>query len=173
MPDFEPPESVAPENRLGSWKEIASYLGAGVRSVQRWEEAERLPVRRHAHDKRSTVYAYKTELDIWRHGRSDLVENPAPHGKCRRGGWVKTRNAPGPGPFCSAWLWGLDCCGVQARWQEVREAGGAIVNLSVALPAGQGFEFGPDTGGARYRPTESGWYSHCPTTAKAASMLAR
>jgi hypothetical protein len=37
--------------RLDSWKEIAAYLGRSVRSVQRWERAEGLPVLRHQHVK--------------------------------------------------------------------------------------------------------------------------
>jgi TolB-like protein/tetratricopeptide (TPR) repeat protein len=33
--------------------------------VQRWEKTEALPVRRHEHQKKSTVYAYTSELDEW------------------------------------------------------------------------------------------------------------
>lgn len=51
--------------RLDSWKEIASYLGREVRTVQRWEKREGLPVHRHQHDKSGTVYAYKGEMDEW------------------------------------------------------------------------------------------------------------
>lgn len=51
--------------RLDSWKEIASYLGRTVRTVQRWERDEGLPVRRHVHHKLSSVYAYTDELDGW------------------------------------------------------------------------------------------------------------
>jgi hypothetical protein len=36
----------AEKPRLDSWKEIASYLGRGVRTVQRWECEEGLPVHR-------------------------------------------------------------------------------------------------------------------------------
>src|SRR5215467_8676575 len=53
------------DRRLGSWKEIATYLGRGVRSVQRWEREEGLPVHRLSHLKRGSVYAYKNELDEW------------------------------------------------------------------------------------------------------------
>ena len=50
---------------LSSWKEIAAYLGKGVRTVQRWERELRLPVRRPiAHDKR-IVIALPEELDHW------------------------------------------------------------------------------------------------------------
>src|SRR5262245_39779120 len=51
--------------RLDSWKEIASYLGRDVRTVQRWEKKEGLPVHRHQHDKLGTVYAFPSELDAW------------------------------------------------------------------------------------------------------------
>ena len=51
--------------KLDSWKEIADYLGREVRTVQRWEKTEDLPVHRHGHKKKSTVYAYSTELDDW------------------------------------------------------------------------------------------------------------
>ncbi len=50
---------------LGSWKEIAAYLGKGVRTVQRWESELGLPVRRPiAHNKR-IVIAMPAELDVW------------------------------------------------------------------------------------------------------------
>jgi tetratricopeptide (TPR) repeat protein len=53
------------DGRLDSWKEIAAYLRRSVRSARRWEKKEGLPVRRHAHGKGDSVYAYKTELDGW------------------------------------------------------------------------------------------------------------
>lgn len=67
-------ETVAVESdRLDSWKEIAVYLGRQVRTVQRWEKQEELPVHRHQHDKFSTVYAYKSELDEWFASRAALA----------------------------------------------------------------------------------------------------
>ncbi|HWY42393.1 MAG TPA: hypothetical protein VNX66_02775 [Candidatus Sulfotelmatobacter sp.] len=57
------------ENRLDSWKEIATYLDREVRTVQRWEKAEGLPVRRHRHQKIGTIFAFKREIDAWREGR--------------------------------------------------------------------------------------------------------
>src|SRR5882762_11134990 len=53
------------DKKLVSWKEIAAYLGREVRTVQRWENTEGLPVHRHEHLKKSTVYAYASELDEW------------------------------------------------------------------------------------------------------------
>lgn len=59
-----PPGSGAGE-RLDSWKEIAAYLKRDVRTVHRWENTEGLPVHRHPHHKRGSVYAFKPELDRW------------------------------------------------------------------------------------------------------------
>lgn len=50
---------------LNSWKEIASYLDRGVRTVQRWERELRLPVHRIGKGKRSPVYALVPELNFW------------------------------------------------------------------------------------------------------------
>ncbi len=58
-----------PEDQLDSWKEIAAYLGRDVTTVQRWEKSEAMPVHRHVHDKRSSVYALTSELDAWRQSR--------------------------------------------------------------------------------------------------------
>ena len=76
-------------DRLDSWKDIAAYLRRDVRTVQLWEKNERLPVQRHAHRKRSTVYAYKTELDVWLNSRRASLseETPAPR---RPQGWLLT-----------------------------------------------------------------------------------
>ena len=60
-----PTKEPAIDERLDSWKEIAAYLKRDVRTVRRWEEKEGLPVHRHLHHKRSSVYAYKTQLDTW------------------------------------------------------------------------------------------------------------
>ena len=57
--------AAAREQKLGSWKEIANYLGREVRTVQRWEKADGLPVRRLLHAKRGSVYAFAAELDAW------------------------------------------------------------------------------------------------------------
>lgn len=79
MGDFQPPDAPAAERsesrRLGSWKEIARYLGRTVRTVQRWEENLGLPVRRLQHDSGSSVFAYTHELDRWLTRRSLVVHD--------------------------------------------------------------------------------------------------
>jgi TolB-like protein/tetratricopeptide (TPR) repeat protein len=57
------------EDRLDSWKAIAAYLGRDVTTVQRWEKREMMPVHRHVHDKRGSVYALAPELDAWLQSR--------------------------------------------------------------------------------------------------------
>lgn len=50
---------------LSSWKEIASYLGKGVRTVQRWERELGLPVRRPKPNEKQIVLAFPQEIDAW------------------------------------------------------------------------------------------------------------
>ena len=57
---------------LNGWKEIARYMGHGVRTVQRWHSATALPVHRPIGHKRSSVVALSEELDAW------LKATPAP-----------------------------------------------------------------------------------------------
>jgi tetratricopeptide (TPR) repeat protein len=77
---------VAAPERLDSWKAIADHLGRHISTVQRWEREEGLPVLRHVHDKRGSVYAHAEEIDAWLQGRSRArAETPAPVG---RGRWL-------------------------------------------------------------------------------------
>lgn len=70
----QPSEERSAEDRLGSWKAIAAYLKRDVTTVQRWERREGMPVHRHVHEKRGSVYAFPAELDAWlknRRARAD------------------------------------------------------------------------------------------------------
>ncbi len=76
-PSFEiPPLEKLPDKLLDSWKEIAAYLNRDVTTVQRWEKREGMPVHRHVHDKRGSVYALPEELDEWVRSRSPRVDDP-------------------------------------------------------------------------------------------------
>ena len=59
------PSVASPADRLDSWKEIATYLNRGVRTVQRWEREKGLPVRRLPGGDQARVHALKSELDQW------------------------------------------------------------------------------------------------------------
>lgn len=61
---------------LNSWKEIAQYLGRGVRTVQRWEAELGLPVRRPRGKRRSAVIAVSVELDRWMEHRPLHLGDP-------------------------------------------------------------------------------------------------
>jgi hypothetical protein len=50
---------------LRSWKEIADYLGACVKTVQRWEQEYKFPIRRLKASKGAMVFALKTDVDHW------------------------------------------------------------------------------------------------------------
>jgi len=50
---------------LNSWKEVAQYLGRGIRTAQRWERDLGLPVRRPRGKSRSAVIAFRKEIDVW------------------------------------------------------------------------------------------------------------
>src|SRR5215475_12118186 len=66
-----------PAERLDSWKEIAAYLRRDVRTVQRWEKKEGLPVYRHQHEKLGSVYAFRGELNHWLTTRQPAAAGPA------------------------------------------------------------------------------------------------
>jgi len=50
---------------LRGWKQIAAHLHRDVRTVQRWERTEQLPVHRQRHLKLGAVHAVRAELDRW------------------------------------------------------------------------------------------------------------
>jgi TolB-like protein/Flp pilus assembly protein TadD len=57
--------AVGHARRLDSWKEIAVFFNRDIRTVQLWEKRERLPVHRHEHGARSSIYAWPDELQQW------------------------------------------------------------------------------------------------------------
>ncbi len=71
------PASV-PDDRLDSWKEIAAFLKRGIRTVQRWERNEGLPVHRHHHKKLGSVYAVRAEISAWWQSRGAAVQQSEP-----------------------------------------------------------------------------------------------
>lgn len=80
------------DGRLDSWKEIAAYLRKGIRTVQRWERTQGLPVRRLGQDRTGSVFAYKAELDAWWREQSGrlapkLESEPAAESSTRLARW--------------------------------------------------------------------------------------
>src|SRR5271154_51918 len=61
------PKFPAPptEPRLEGWGEIATYLRREIRTVQRWEDTLGLPIHRLQVGKQASVWALRSELDVW------------------------------------------------------------------------------------------------------------
>ena len=75
QPPRHPPDGSVSDS-LGSWKEIAAYLKRDERTVRRWQK-EGLPVHRHMHKKQASVYAFRSQLDLWwRRDRNRLRLKP-------------------------------------------------------------------------------------------------
>ena len=68
-------QSEMPSDLLESWKQISAYLQRDVRTVQRWEKREGLPIRRHFHQTACSVYARKSEIEAWRSLRSQACSS--------------------------------------------------------------------------------------------------
>jgi TolB-like protein/Tfp pilus assembly protein PilF len=88
------PMTTAPTDRLDSWKEIATYLRRDVRTVQRWEKKEALPVYRHQHDKLGSVYAFRAELTEWFNTRQPSGAVVAPTGQQKQSDKIKLAVLP-------------------------------------------------------------------------------
>jgi hypothetical protein len=82
-----PSAPLGPSGRLDSWKAIAVYLKRDESTVRRWEK-EGLPIHRHLHAKKSSIYAYASEIDLWwTADRTQRAVNPVPAPR-RRLAWV-------------------------------------------------------------------------------------
>ncbi|MEP7362665.1 MAG: hypothetical protein ABI972_05370 [Acidobacteriota bacterium] len=97
------------QQKLTSWKEIATYLGRSVTTVRRWEKSEGLPVHRHQHSDGATIYAYTAELEEWFKAREKASESgpeqPGAGGWVRKWGWVSALG--GLAAIASALMFGL------------------------------------------------------------------
>jgi len=94
---------------LEGWKAIADYLNKTERTVQRWEKAKGVPVRRlksGSVEELSRVFAYKSELDAWWKDNlapdvdmdpTPVPENPSP-GASDSPSEIQPIPSPGPKP---------------------------------------------------------------------------
>jgi hypothetical protein len=83
-------KEFAKDDLLRSWKEIAGHFGVDVRTCYRWENERGLPVHRAENgERKSPVFAYKSELDAW---FTETFKNSHPHGlghpSRRRLSWI-------------------------------------------------------------------------------------
>ena len=69
--------AIPPQKELlDSWKEIAVFLNRGIRTAQRWERDEDLPIHRHRHNRRGTVWAFASEVSAWLNTRDGESQTP-------------------------------------------------------------------------------------------------
>jgi hypothetical protein len=54
-----------PNDKLSTWKDIAAFLQRDVRTVQRWERENGLPIHRVPGTKGHSVYAHPSEINQW------------------------------------------------------------------------------------------------------------
>jgi TolB-like protein/Tfp pilus assembly protein PilF len=128
-----PPLEGTPERRLDSWKEIAAYLNRDVTTVQRWEKREGMPVHRHVHASRGSVYAVAEELDAWVRSRRLRPEEPSAQPATEA---EPRRSAQGARRRWGLWLAAAALCMALAAagWMALRHRGGsapAIRSLAV------------------------------------------
>jgi dipeptidyl aminopeptidase/acylaminoacyl peptidase len=127
-------ERQGADTRLESWKEIAAYLRRDVTTVRRWEKREGLPVHRHSHERRDSVYAYGVELDEWLRERAVSREQ------------VAVRHRLGPGAPL-AWI-AAGCClltvVVSTSWLVLRWRVAPLVadRIQSTLPPPEGAALG-------------------------------
>jgi serine/threonine-protein kinase len=129
-------DTPARGSHLDSWKEIAAYLKRDIRTVQRWEKQEGLPVHRHQHDERSTAYAYSGEVDEWLENRTKSQRVPV-------ASVVDTSSGR------ATWWYWIAALGAVAvvMWAFTgsREQPGQLSSLSVVFPPSEQFhQWGPD-----------------------------
>jgi hypothetical protein len=106
---------------LNSWKEIATYLGRGVRTAQRWER-HGLPVRRISPGSRSPVIAHAPDIDTWLHFSRQHASDTA---EARRE-QVQARSERAALKICASLMGNEACFGalakiIAAEFAEVHE----------------------------------------------------
>jgi Tfp pilus assembly protein PilF len=77
-------------DRLDGWKSIATHFGRDRTTVLRWAKERNLPVKKIPGGKRATVYALKSELDLW---TLDLEKLSSASGKVEQPRRSLTRSA--------------------------------------------------------------------------------
>lgn len=125
--------SVDRGKRLDSWKEIATYLGRDVRTIQRWETRDNLPVHRLQHSKIGSVFAYTGEIDAWRDSRDPSSSENASGAEPGAAGTIAHRSSRALAVLAAAAVL-IAVLGIAFAWRSTNGAGDARARLhSVAV----------------------------------------
>lgn len=145
FPVFPGRREGSPGRRLDSWKEIASYLRRGERTVQRWAKERGLPVHRLHHAGGHTVYAYTDELDAWMRDRSSSAAQSEPTGPSEAVALDQDHPTPTARVGSRGWI------------------AAAVLRVAAGVAAGIVIDRPPaDPGPARVSPltSDAGWERH-------------
>lgn len=147
-PEIVQRSEIASNTVLRSWKEIASYVGACAKTVQRWEQKYNFPVRRLQESKGAVVFAIRAEVNNWLSRGAGTVLG----GKCS---WANFINSPLPtlilddermildanvsvasliaaridnlvGKKLDVFKCGLNIAATEREWLEFRHTGGSV-----------------------------------------------
>ena len=122
------------EPRLESWGEIAAYLRREIRTVQRWEKYQGLPIRRLTIGKLGSVYAYRSELDKWYRERQPQAETETEaSGNDSNGEGIDVEPQPAPVPLVEE----SQEDGKRKRWSKRRR----VISVAAILFATVGLAY--------------------------------
>lgn len=92
--DDSPSTNSPVSDRLDSWKSVASFLRRDIRTVQRWEANEGLPVYRLRSSRRAPIFAYRSEIEVWWKARQSALRLREPKADPEKPGrgWLSILN---------------------------------------------------------------------------------
>jgi serine/threonine-protein kinase len=127
---------------LDSWKEIAAYLKRDIRTAQRWEKLEGLPVHRHQHDERGTTFAYSGEIDRWHEARTLRTNGSVETSSGQNGAAADSRRSLHAAVLIGLIVMTVGAAAFASWWTAA--TGAPLTTLSVVFPADERFpDWGP------------------------------
>jgi len=95
------------QDRLATWGEIAKFLNCNVRTAQRWANERGLPVRRVPGGQKSSVFAYRRELQEWldRDRTPPMPTPPGPRFPITRRGAIAMASVGAAITGSAVWAW--------------------------------------------------------------------
>ena len=140
----------ANDERLTTWAAIGAYIGRDARSAKRYEADRGLPVHRLPGSGKSTVYAFRPELDRWLRDRDGVPSAPE-----RPAAVPEQADAAPAKPPRARWTW-------PAVAGVVGLAAAAVLGLALARPGVASTSAGSADARALYRDGVYAWSRRTP-----------